>query len=65
MALFEKSATFCWLHNRVNPVFNSLISRIVSDEERKQAKIYADAASAGRLNEEEVKSWMAGMKATL
>ena len=49
-ALFGKSASFRWLHNRFNPIFNKLIARIVTDEERKQAKVYADAASEGELN---------------
>jgi len=64
-ALIEKSVTFRWLHNKVNPIFNSLISRIVTDEERRQSRIYANAASEGRLSEEEVKRWMKGMKAGL
>jgi hypothetical protein len=64
-ALFQKSATFARLHARINPVFNKLIAGIVTDEERKQAKKYADAASAGTLSEAEVEEWMRGMKASL
>ena len=64
-ALFDKSASFCWLHNRFNPVFNSLIRQIVTDAERKQAKVYADAASEGKVTQEETDDWMKGMKASL
>ena len=61
-ALFKKSATFRWLHSRMNPVFNSLIRRIVTEDERRQARTYADAATAGTLSEAEVKDWMRGLK---
>ncbi|MFC1953658.1 nitroreductase [Chloroflexota bacterium] len=64
-ALFPKSASFRWLHKQVNPVFNKLISKFVTDEEKKQAKKYAEAASEGTLSEEEVREWMKSMKATL
>lgn len=64
-ALFKKSASFRWLHDRFNPIFNRLLSRIVTDEERKQAKQYADAASSGNVTEEESKGWMVGLKSTL
>lgn len=64
-ALFAKSRSFSWLHKQINPIFNKLIGRIVTDEEKKQAKKYADAASEGTLSEEEVKEWMKSMKATL
>lgn len=64
-ALFKKSASFRWLHDRFNPIFNKLISGIVTDEERNQAKQYADAASSGNVSEEESKEWMVGLKSTL
>jgi hypothetical protein len=64
-ALFGKSACFRWLHNRFNPIFNGLIARIVTDNEKKDAKKYADAASEGSLNEEEVREWMKDLEATL
>ena len=64
-ALFKKSVSFRWLHDRVNPVFNRLIARIVTGEERKMAKTYADAASRGELSEEQVKEWMRDLKAAL
>jgi len=64
-ALFEKSASFRWLHNRFNPVFNKLIAVIVTDEEKKQAKVYADAASVGKVSQEEVDEWMKDLSASL
>ena len=64
-ALFKRSASFRWLHDRVNPIFNKLIARIVTADERKRAKTYADAASRGELNPEEVAEWMKDLKATL
>ncbi|MFC1909028.1 nitroreductase [Chloroflexota bacterium] len=64
-ALFVKSVSFHWLHNQINPVFNKLIGRIVTEKEKKQAKKYADAASEGTLSEEEVREWMKGLKASL
>ncbi len=64
-ALFKKSASFRWLHGQINPVFNKLIARIVTDKERKQAKVYAEKASQGNLTPEEVQEWMKGLKASL
>lgn len=64
-ALFGKSASFRWLHNRFNPVFNKMIAKIVTEKERKAAKVYADAASAGEINREESEEWMKDLKATL
>lgn len=64
-ALFQKSASFRWLHDRFNPIFNKLLSRIVTNEERKQAKLYADAASSGDVSEEKSREWMVGLKSTL
>jgi len=64
-ALFKKSVSFGWLHSRFNPIFNKLIARIATDEERKQAKVYADAASEGRVSQEEVDDWMKDLKASL
>jgi hypothetical protein len=64
-ALFKKSRSFRWLHDRVNPVFNKLIARIVTSDERKRAKTYADAASQGKLTQGEVEEWMKDLKASL
>ncbi len=64
-ALFGKSISFRWLHNRINPVFNKLIAKIVTDEEKKEAKRYADSASEGKLSKEEAEKWMKDLKAGL
>jgi len=63
--LSEKSFIFRWLHSRINPVFNKLIANIVSDEEKKAAKRYAEYASEGKLSKEEVAEWMKDLKAGL
>jgi hypothetical protein len=63
--LFQKSTSFRWLHGRVNPIFNYFMDRIVTQEERKQARSYALAASAGTLTEKETNAWMNGMKTGL
>src|SRR3989304_6408077 len=56
-ALFGKSISFRWLHNKINPVFNKLIAGIVTDEEKKRARRYADSASEGKLSQEEAEEW--------
>ena len=64
-ALFEKSATFSWLHNQINPIFNKLIARIVTGEERRSAGTYAKAVSEGTLSEAEIDEWIKGMRTGL
>ena len=64
-ALFRKSASFRWLHSRINPIFNSIIPKIVTEEEHRQAKTYAEAATAGTLSEAEIADWMRGLKHSL
>jgi len=64
-ALFKKSTSFGWLHSRFNPIFNKLIARIATDEERKQAKVYADAASEGKVSQEEMEEWMKDLSSRL
>ena len=64
-ALFEKSASFRWLHNQINPVFNKLIARIVTGEERRIAGAYAKGVSEGSLSEAEIAEWIKGMKTGL
>jgi hypothetical protein len=63
--LLKKSPAFRWLHSRLNPVFNYFMDRIITPEERKRARQYALAASAGTLNEKESRDWMEGMKTGL
>ena len=62
VALKEKSATFRWLHTWINPVFDYFLERIVTGEELRQSKIYAQAASQGNLSEDETKDWMGNMR---
>ena len=64
-ALFEKSASFRWLHGRINPVFNFLIRKIVTEEERRQASDYALRATAGSVTPAEAADWMKGLKHSL
>ena len=47
VALRNRSATFRWLHGRVNPVFDTLLARFVSPAEKKEASAYARAAMVG------------------
>ncbi len=63
--LLKKSPTFRWLHGRVNPLFNYFMDRIVTKEERQQARLYAQAACAGTLSGTEISEWMKGMKTGL
>lgn len=48
-ALKEKSGLFRFLNDRVNPVFDALLERIVTQEEVKEAKAYARAATSGEI----------------
>lgn len=45
--LKEKSRLFRLLNSLVNPVFDSILERIVSESEVQEAKAHAEAASAG------------------
>ncbi|MBM3166320.1 MAG: nitroreductase [Chloroflexi bacterium] len=62
VALKEKSATFRWLHTWVNPLFDHFLEGIVTGEELRQAKTYAQAASQGDLSKEQTDDWMRNMK---
>lgn len=62
VALKEKSAAFRWLHRWLNPVFDYFLERIVTGEELRRAKTYAQAASQGNLSEDEADDWMRNMK---
>lgn len=50
-ALKEESATFRWLNDRVNPLFDAFLERIVAPGEVADAKAYARAASVGSIPE--------------
>jgi len=60
VALKEKSGTFRWMNDLLNPLFDSFLERIVTREELKQAKNYAKAATAGEIIPEEAVKWMQG-----
>lgn len=62
VALKEKSATFRWIHAWINPLFDHFLERIVTDEELRRAKTYAQAASQGDLNKEQTDDWMRNMR---
>jgi hypothetical protein len=42
-ALKEKSPLFLWLNNKINPVFDRWLEKIVTEEEIKKAKNHATA----------------------
>lgn len=44
-ALKERSALFRWLNDRINPRFDALLERIVTEEEVRAAKAYARKAT--------------------
>jgi hypothetical protein len=48
------------MNDMVNPIFDTLLERIVTEEEIKQAKIYARAATEGGIMPEEAEKWMQG-----
>jgi len=62
VALKEKSVTFRWLHMWINPAFDYVIEKIVTEEERQKSRQYAQSASQGTLNEDETNKWMQDMK---
>jgi len=62
LALKEQSGLFCWLNERINPLFDSILERIVTEEEVSKAKAYARAASEGKVKEEDAAKWLKGQK---
>jgi hypothetical protein len=62
LALKEHSAAFCWLNERINPVFDFILERIVTEEEVSDAKAYARAAREGKVKEEDAVKWLQGQK---
>jgi len=60
VALKEKSGLFRLMNDRFNPLFDALLERIVTEEEIKQAKTYAQAATTGEIMPEEAEKWMRG-----
>ncbi|MEE9935413.1 MAG: hypothetical protein K4445_06840 [Deltaproteobacteria bacterium] len=50
LALKEKSALFRRLNALVNPLFDALLAKIVTEEEMRQATVHASQAMSGREN---------------
>jgi hypothetical protein len=48
------------MNDMVNPIFDALLERIVNEDEIKQAKTYARAATEGGILPEEADQWMQG-----
>jgi hypothetical protein len=44
-ALKEKSRIFCFLNNSINPIFDKIVERLVTEEELLGAKRYASRAT--------------------
>jgi hypothetical protein len=61
-ALKDKSAAFRWLNDRVNPVYDHLLERIVTQEEVRVAKSYARTATRGEVRPDEAAEWMQDQK---
>jgi hypothetical protein len=62
VALKEKSAAFRWLNDRVNPVFDELLERIVTQDEVQRAKSYARTATLGQIEPDAAGAWMRDQK---
>src|SRR3972149_9591678 len=62
VALKEKSVLFRRLHDLCHPLFDALLERIVTEEEIKQAKTYARAATEGEIISEDAEKWMEGQR---
>jgi hypothetical protein len=62
LALKEKSALFRWLNDRVNPLFDAWLDRIVTEHEMQLAKRYARSATVGEVSTREAQEWMQGQK---
>ena len=60
VALKEKSGLFRRMNDLFNPLYDALLERIVTEEEVKQAKTYARAASNGEIMPEDAAKWMQG-----
>lgn len=62
VALKEKSSLFRWLNDRINPIFDRELEKIVREEELARAKDYARRATQGAVSEEEAHEWMSQQK---
>jgi hypothetical protein len=50
------------MNDLCNPYFDALLERIVTQEEVKQARAYAQAATNGEILPEEAAEWMKGQR---
>ena len=62
VALKEKSGLFRRMNDLTNPLYDALLERIVTEEEMRQAKTYARAASNGEITPEDAAKWMQGQR---
>ena len=62
LALKEKSGIFRWLNNKINPLFDSMLESIVTEEELRSAKDYGKNAVNGKISAEESDKWMKDLK---
>lgn len=62
VALKEKSGLFRRMNDLINPLYDALLERIVTEEEMRQAKTYARAASNGEITPEDAAKWMQGQR---
>jgi hypothetical protein len=58
LALKDKSGIFRWVNDLANPVFDTLLERIVTLEEIQGSKNFARSASSGQISPEEAQAWL-------
>jgi len=62
VALKEKSGLFCWLNNKVNPLFDKVLESIVPEEELIKANDYGKLAISGKVSKKEADEWIKDLK---
>ena len=62
VALKEKSALFRWLNDRINPIFDRELEKIVKAEEITRSKDYARRATEGGVSPDEANEWLKHQK---
>jgi hypothetical protein len=62
VALKEKSPLFRWLNDRINPLFDRELEKIVREEELARAQEFARRATAGKVSAVEAEEWMENQK---
>lgn len=61
-ALKEKSALFNFMNRIINPVFDRIIEKLITDEELRKSKEYAAKATEGALAQKASEDWMRRLK---